>query len=363
MKQLTLLPGHFTEAAQTRDWTGVPPRAAIDRWLTQPGGRAYAERSHIQYAAMLCAVSQWWAKERSGVNFLNAGAADVTAFLLTRGRQPRGASHVERPEQGSPATQTRRLYLSLMRRLFAHLVAIRLRDTNPVEELWASRGLDGHQRAVPKYLSSGQDQAYIDWVRRQPLRGWRDVRDRALRLIFLASGITLSEAQRLNVQDIRIKRNANADSTASAAERRVGADLVIAGHGSVDEHVTSIAAWAMEEITAWLDVRPRAIAELDLPAHATVVFLTLEPRGHQARPVRPLCSPEIFNIIRPGLEHVLGPTAVRMGPQTLRNTFAVRNLLAGRKPETVRTWMGLKTNFSIVRLQEQIVGNDSDEAV
>ena len=61
MKQLTLLPGHIAEAAQTRDWISVPPRAAIDRWLTQPGGRAYAERSHIQYAAMLCAVSQWWA--------------------------------------------------------------------------------------------------------------------------------------------------------------------------------------------------------------------------------------------------------------------------------------------------------------
>jgi hypothetical protein len=77
----------------------------------------------------------------------------------------------------------------------------------------------------------------------------------------------------------------------------------------------------------------------------------------------PMDSADIFKCVREGVEQLCGPGSSRRGPQTLRNTFAVRNLLGGRKPEDIRQWMGLKTDFTLIKLRERIEQCCRDEPV
>lgn len=317
-------------AAITASTWRTDPKAAARAWLNSRRSRAYREHSLDQYVSMVGAAATWWTKEGSGATLLTATEADVLQFLQSRGR-------------GDPPTlsaTTSRRYLGLLNDVFQHLATSGWRSDNPVPNLLRQPHLGAPDRAAPTYLQQDLADQYIAWVRQQPLQSWRDHRDRALRLIFLATGITVEEAKKLRPHDVYL--GANAPGIDVAAHHRVKARRV------------PIAAWAVEELAAWSAERAAKAEHIGVTATAGPFFPGHSTWGPKPKEAPALGSTEIYEIVRPGMEHVLGADAARLGAQTLRNTFAVRQMKAGATDDSVMRWLGLETTFSLSALRRQI---------
>jgi site-specific recombinase XerD len=319
----------------------LDPKTAARNWLQGRRSRAYREHSLDQYVAMVGAAATWWTEQGGGATLLTATGEDVLAFLQSRGRG--NAPNLS-------ATTTRR-YLGLLGDVFQHLVDSGWRADNPVPGLLRLPHLGFPMRAAPIYLKEDLVDAFIAWVRAQPLVTWRDQRDRALRLIFLATGITLDEARKLQPRDVYLGLDTPG--------------LQVSAHHRVKARRVPIAPWAVADLAAWINERTTHAASIGVTPTTGPIFpanSTL-PLTHKPRMAPALCSTEIYEIVRPGMEHVLGEGAERMGAQTLRNTFAVRQLKAGASDDTVMRWLGLETSFTLSALRRQIELHSGESVV
>lgn len=314
------------------------PREAAAAWLSNRSDKTYQAHSLEQYVAMLGAATDWWQQEERDMTLLTASADDVLAFLATRGRVAKNSACPDRI--ASPTTKRR--YLGLLDAVFSHLQTQGLRHDNPAAELLQNPELNAPARSAPTFLCSEAETRYVEWVRHAPVDTWRERRDRALRLIFLASGITLEEARRLRVADINFDQD---DST-----------LEIGRHHRANARSAPLARWAVDDLQQWMDVRPRAVKELGVVDSGAVFLSSIIGPAAQGgvQLSTALSDTEIYEIIRPAMEVAVGENALRLGPQTLRNTFAVRQLRHGASDASIMRWLGLHTSFTLSALRTQI---------
>jgi site-specific recombinase XerD len=304
----------------------IDARAACRTWLSQSDDN-YANQSIAQYTAMVGTVADWMHIERQ-LNLLNAQASDVDAFLKSlRGRNDQPAS-----------ASTLRRYVSTLGKLYQHLVGQGLRRDNPLEDLQRKVHQSGPVRSAPRFLTWEQSEQYIAWLNGQNPDGWCDLRDNALRCIYLATGITVEESLQLKCNDIHL-------GLAHPA-------LQVRTRSPLTTRQLLLPTWSVRILKRWVDCR----AGLGVTGHVLFVARRRSPTagvdGGEPSP-HAISTSELYEIIRPAVE-AAGLANEQLGPQTLRNSYAVRQLHQGIDHATLMRWMGLRTSFSIDAIRREL---------
>lgn len=340
----------FWEESQGSDIDELLQDAAV-RWRTDPvsaymawrscqrvSGREFDEHSLEQYSSMWGRYCVWL--QTSGIALDRISAADVDRFLLNL----RGGRQGLRPA----APSTKRRYLFLLHRTYAHLELLGVVKRNPVAELPELARHQAHERPARTLLTPAQEQAYIDWCLSQPAQRWDQLRNRALRLLFLASGITVFEARMLQMDQVVI---------ADLHPTKGLAGLLLPAHGNTPARQAPVAAFAVNPLYEWLRARnPAGATGTSLfPAgrRDTLQGLLDPDQGHLRPTQEPLSAEEIYGIVSTGLR-ACGFDGRRAGPATLRNAYMARQIRKGYPLDLIRDWTGLRTIEQLRALQRQV---------
>jgi integrase/recombinase XerD len=316
-------------ATQQERWARDPRQASRD-WLGAAGGPGYAEHSIAQYAAMIGTAADWL-DAHAGQTVWQAQARDIDRFLkglAGRGGRPASASTVKR-------------YVATLNMLFSHLQLTGLRASNPMDELRHAAVRQGAVRQAPRFLTTAQCDLYQAWVLSQASAHWCDKRDAALRAIYLATGITVEESLALSWRDLRLK-----DSPPH---------LRVRARTAVQDRRIPLPAWSLPVLSDWVACR------MALPVLGDAMFLarkrspTVEVDGGEAL-ASVISTSEIYDIVRPAME-AAGLDDEQLGPQTLRNSYAVRQLSQDVETALLQKWMGLRTAFSIDAIRRGLAGD------
>ncbi|ASM79055.1 hypothetical protein VITFI_CDS3278 (plasmid) [Vitreoscilla filiformis] len=304
------------------------PREACRRWLRHHEHLAYAPHSIEQYAAMTGAAADWLQRER-GRSLLQAHAGDVDALLSSlRGRGGKTAS-----------VATTKRYVAVLRLVLSHLHTLGLRSDDPSTSLTHPAARHDLRRQAPRFLSPDQVTRYIDWVLAQPRPHWGDVRDAALRLLYLATGITVQESRQLLIHDVL------PDDVPEPQVR-------IRAVSSVLARSIPLPPWCCPVLREWQHAHAQLALEPALAFPARQRSPVLAHHGSRARPY-PISTSEIYDTIRPAML-AAGFDDEQQGPQTLRNTYAVTALALDVPMEVLQRRMGLHTPWSLDVLKREL---------
>lgn len=278
----------------------------------------FDSRSTKQYLAMFGVFARWLSDQHRTIG--SVSVEDLDQFANNH------LSHV--------SDTTRWRYLRLIARVYEHLQSLAGDDKHPPIQSNPAKHLMSYMRAparaAPVFLDEQQCQRYIEWVCAQPVATWMDSRDRALRAIFLASGITLEEARGLTLADVHTVR-----SQGNPAQLLIR-DLHIAQHQLTHAHAAPVAAWAQQPILHWFTLRSA------MGMATPVLFVAREREFHLQSPAQePMSATEIFVCIQAAMV-AIGHHGERQGAQTLRNTFIARQLNAGVDAQRIARWTGLR---------------------
>ena len=307
------------------------PSSAYARWqqfeAKGAGRRPFANRSIVQHRAMF---------ERFLNNLLSHdvalasfGTAELEAFL----------NHAS--ERFDSGTTTRLRYLKLIDRLCRHLVQIGVRADNPAAlllrtEVWPDT------EPLPLYLRSDDDKRLQAWINERHSGDLLKARNRAVVALFLGTGITVAELQRANISALvpesprpyfRVEEGRGHPEPFAAREVKVRPRR---------ERTIGIDAFAVSTLTAW-----RVRRGVEAPADAA-----LFPGGRATR----LPPRTLDRIVKQALMEIQF-IAPDMSPRVLRNTYARRQLLAGRANPEVSTWLGLVSQRTVTRIRATIEGD------
>lgn len=313
------------------------PRAAFAQWKLSQRVRGVEFEAHSieQYASMWGRFCTWLAQPGAGrpLRIDEVSEIDIERFLA----QLRGGRLRDR----APAQSTIRRYLFLLHRTFEHLTLLEVVDANPCAELPQLKRHQASARPARALLLPAQEERFIAWSLARPERRWDHCRNRALRLLFLASGITVGEARALRVRDVLI-----------AAD---GMDAVsVAAHGNTAARSAPIAAFAVEAVANWLRVRAMLRAPGEQLFNTKTMRPSADPGEDSGLPApASLSAEEIYDIVAAGLREC-GYVARRAGPATLRNAFMARQIRNGVTLERIRDWVGLRTVEPLRLLQRQV---------
>jgi integrase/recombinase XerD len=301
-------------------------REACRTWLSHSADN-YASHSVAQYTAMVGTAADWLHEHRR-LNLLNAQASDLDAFLKSlRGRQDLPAS-----------SSTLRRYVSTLSKLYGHLVAEGLRQDHPMEALQRQQQQAGPVRSAPRFLSWEQSERYVQWLGRQHPQGWCDTRDAALRTIYLATGITVEESLQLKLHDLQLAATHGS--------------LHIRTRSPLTTRQLALPVWSLTFLLAWAEQR----AALGVTGQVLFVARRRSPTTSVDGGVpsaHAVSTSELYDIVRPAVE-AAGLADGQLGPQTLRNSYAVRQLHQGVDNPTLMRWMGLRTSFSIDAIRREL---------
>jgi site-specific recombinase XerD len=328
-------------------------------------GAEFDEHSLEQYTSMW--KRHWvWLQSR-GLTVRQVSISDIERFLMDL----RGGRRHDRPV----AASTKRRYLLLLHRTYSHLHRIGAVGTNPVAKLPELARHQARQRPARIWLTPEQEQAYIEWCMSQPVQRWDQIRNRALRLVLLGSGITLSEARILKTTDVldfsqedrrRIdlietpQPAGNSScwdlSTHASHGRAKTVVLRIRAHGQIAAREAPVAGFAVASLLHWLKSRPSGTT-------GSVLFAAGRPDGtspwQEQSPtyLNPgdvsLSAKEIHEIVTIATR-AIGYEGDRAGPATLRNSFMARQIRGGIPLERIRDWVGLQTTDELLTLQRQV---------
>lgn len=318
----------------------IDPVGAFGRWKNTQRFRGveFEEHSVEQYTSMWGRYCEWLRQKRLSLEVV--GGAEVDRFL----EGLRGGRLGELPV----APSTKRRYLFLLHRTYAHLEQLGVVAKNPVAELPALARHQANERPARMLMREAQEQAYIDWCMAQPAQRWDQVRNRALRLLFLASGITVTEARLLKVTEIAV---IDEDPDNGFAV------LMIPAHGNTPAREAPVSSFGVGPLVQWLEAR------YPLGGEGDVLFASGRPytfcsiidpdQGHMRPSEHPLSAEEIYDIVSAAMRGC-GFEGRRAGPSTLRNTFMARQIRQGIPLDRIRDWVGLRTTEQLRALQRQV---------
>ena len=299
-------------------WLTNPTLAYSDWQAREAAGadrRPFSARSILQHQAMFEHFRRHLLSR--GASIPSFGADDIDAFWQS--------SHARSYSQ---ATRVR--YVKLLDRLCRHLVFSGVRHDNPAAVLLAAERWPD-QEPPPQYLDAAQD-ARLQAFLQAPAEDLASLRSRAIVAIFLATGITASEARATRVVDLHL------DASPPY--------LFVPAHGPRDARTVHLPEFAVPLLRAWMARRAT------LPIEGDLLF-TLSPQG------RPITDMSFGRIVAAALEAIRF-TGAEPSPRTLRNTFCRRQLLADLSRETVSRTLGLASQRTCNRIAATIESEDGD---
>lgn len=255
----------------------------------------------------------WAEKER--LDWITASSVDLRRFLDTP------------PEQGgrqSRHSTIRQRYLRLLERVYTRLGIEPNPATHAIYEM-VMAGERGKDR-MKSYLTDREAIAFMSALPiaqpfdegRPDFTGWKNRRDRALLAVMLGAGLKVSEAVTLPVDAVG-EPLSSGDVPVTLTTTR----------GNGIPHRSPCRAFAVPALLAWRKER------LLLGIPGTLLFPATSKGDGLERT-------GVYKTVRATLSRA-GIGNKRLGPRTLRNTFAVAQLSAGHSVEVVSEWLGHRT--------------------
>jgi integrase len=293
----------------------------FSRWLEQPADayrewqsfdaagadrRPFSSRSITQHTAMFDRFMRHLTHHR--------------ATLATFGAEHLESFFAEVDNRCAPGTTTRIRYAKLVDRLCRHLVEIGVRKGNPAvdfvrHEVWPD------DEPQPLFLDQGADERLQAFVQPRPGDPDRECRNRAIVALLLGTGITAAEIR--------------SACTGHLVIDAVRPHVFVPKRGARDERKVTLPGFAVPALEVWRQATLRDDDNLLFPA----------PRGGKV-----MNDMLLGLIVRDALE-AIDFHAPDMSPRLLRNTYARRQLLAGRSNEDVSRLLGLVSQRTVVRLR------------
>lgn len=243
-------------------------------------------------------------------------------------------------ELGKPALQSdiQHRYLRILERTFHHMgVSPRPTDDlmfGAMKEVYQLRGRNKSTVA----LTESQIQSFLDSLPiptaqdrpGRPSANWKRRRDRALQCTILGAGLKVAEVVdlRLDEVDNAVQTDGSIQLTLKDTETSYSAGK----HPTFRQHTTFVQPRFVDELVSWIHERRR------LPICGELVF----PNGDGTS----LNKASVYRQIRKTFERS-GIDLQRMGGRTLRNTFAVQELVSGTALEELSTKMGFVEDRSV----------------
>ncbi|KGX17231.1 phage integrase family protein [Burkholderia pseudomallei] len=293
-------------------WLSAPTEAYQQWQRTEAAGadrRAFSPRSIVQHEAMF---------ERF---MRHLAAAQVS--LATFGLDHLESFFADVDRRCKPGTTTRLRYEKLLDRLGRHLVDVGVRKTNPAAAYTLAQAWPEAEPS-PVYLQQADDRRLQTSI--QSIEGLDDraLRNRAIVGLLLSTGITAQE----------IRHTAAVDLDLSPARPH----LLVPKRGAREPRRVNVSEFAAPALARWLNRSTNAQSSLLFPS----------PRAGG-----PMTDEMLGRIVREGLVAV-DIRVPDMSPRTLRNTFARRQLLAGRSNDDVMQMLGLASQRTVIRIRETI---------
>ena len=303
------------------------PLIAFENWQNSTphsGGFLYAAHSVRQHRAMWNTFLDFLAQQSLD---LRAVQSDTLARFLDQ----------LTAKDGRPAADsTRRRYLKLLASTFDHLKEIGLRrGGNPCVILFK------YYRPAPVKspgaLAAQEDDKFVAIVLGMQTTSWRDVRDQAMLVLIIGSGLYASEIIGLQLQHLILDTEPPY--------------MIIEAHGKVPERRAPIIGFAREPLQRWLTLR----ATLPLGAEQTVF---VSGKGGTMLPAT------LYRKVQAILKNADGALRPRggFGPQVLRNSFLMRQLAKDKPVDVVQQWAGHVELKSTLRYRGLVVNPGGIEA-
>lgn len=311
----------------------------------------FSERSIEQHSAMWANFLKYLVDH--GANIESVQPDGVEGFLKKlRGRKIKENERARLPlapgEEPAASHSTVNRYAKLLAETFEHLAELKVRRGNPVAPV-AKMFTKPEAPPAPEFLNREQESALLDYIARLPTGDWKEERDRALLYLLLASGPTVGEAARLRIDDVQVGDYAPA--------------VNLPNHDLTHAHAAPIAPFAIEPLVNWRNRRLRALErhqdleKQGLPSPpsneeaipGSILFPSTSTKGEE------LEASVIYTIVRDALNAIRFPGKSR-GPQTLRNTFARRQLFHNADPLEVQRWLGLASDKTINKILRTLPG-------
>ena len=312
-------------------WTKDPHAAFLD-WKENQRvfHREFSAHSVEQYETMFKAYLRWLDGKK--VKLADAQSEHIDIFLCSK-----------QGRDGKPAAKTtRRRYLNLLNNIYEHLRIMELRKDNPVQPLIDLTRHQGFEKPAPTILRFEMADRFIEWSTEQTEETWSDLRNKALRLVFIGAGITVGEAQRLTphqcIQDAGVT------------------SLEINAHHFHINRIAPVSPAAVDVLIRWRDK-----------------LAVLQPESEHLFPARycnfeddrpdtcAISSAEAFLIIQEAMV-AIGYNKSCQGPQTLRNTFIARQIWNGKPVHRIMQWCGLRTPDTVQKISRLVPARRTEEA-
>ncbi|ANJ76409.1 site-specific integrase [Ralstonia insidiosa] len=313
---------------QTLNWDSAST-AAFEQWqseLCNANGKALSDQTRKQRLAMYGKFLKFLYAREVPLSVLTVGSAEIELFL---------ASLTNSAGTGEPNRSTSQRYVRLISDVIDQLVSLGLRDSNPSSELlkqFSERGADRSADKLPECLDAEQDANLRRHILQMPTDTWTACRNRAMLALFAGAGLTLYEGIHMRLQDVHL---------AKGEKKRLVTPATPSGSRKV--HDVPLAEWCVEPLADWIKC-------LHLRGDDWTFLFPSSTGGLNPDPIdEPLAENSVYSLISTALVAV-GYAGADKGAAILRNTFALRNLVANTSQNDLRSWMGLETDYQLFRI-------------
>ncbi|KVK86634.1 tyrosine-type recombinase/integrase [Burkholderia sp. MSMB1498] len=308
---------------ETSLWLSVPTEAFHQWQRNEAAGadrRAFSPRSIVQHEAMFELFMRHLAvAQRTLATF---GPDHLESFFAGLDRRCK------------PGTTTRLRYQKLLDRLGRHLVDVGVRKTNPAAAYTLTQTWPEDDPA-PVYFLEADDHRLQESVATLDGLDERATRNRAIVALLLSTGITAQEIRKAAADDLDL----------SSARPHI----LIPKRGPREARRINVDEFARPALTRWRNDTATSPSALLFPS----------PRAGG-----PMTDEMLGRIVRDELL-ALDIRVPDMSPRTLRNTYARRQLLAGRNNDDVMHSLGLTSQRTVIRIRATLhpspQGQNSDE--
>ncbi|WP_309862400.1 tyrosine-type recombinase/integrase [Desmospora profundinema] len=249
---------------------------------------------------------------------------------------------VERTHFRENSRSGKRRKRASLRSLFRYLLKADVLDRDPMQEYEDASLRSRQQHKVPVFLTREEALRLIDAVgtyhnkQKRRTYTWYEHRDRAILLLFLNTGMRVSELVGLDVNNIQYDGDV--------------ARVVVLGKGG-KERMLKLNQPAFEALRIYLDQRPQGIS----PEHRDALFLN-KNRGRMSRK-------GVYEALRKYVREAnLPPKAANISPHKLRHTLATLLLSNGENLRVVQEILG-HSSIQTTQIYTHVINSEKDSAL
>ncbi|PTM58790.1 tyrosine-type recombinase/integrase [Desmospora activa] len=250
---------------------------------------------------------------------------------------------VERKHFRENSRSGKRRKRASLRSLFRYLLKTDVLDRDPMQEYEDASLRSRHQQKVPVFLTREEAMRLIDAVstyhnkQKRRTQTWYEYRDRSILLLFLNTGMRVSELVGLNLNSIQHDGDT--------------ARVIILGKGG-KERMLKLNRPAWEALHGYLEQRPRNGLQTE---HQEALFLN-KNRGRISRK-------GVYEALQKYVREAnLPPKAANISPHKLRHTLATRLLSNGENLRVVQEILG-HSSIQTTQIYTHVINSEKDGAL